>query len=56
MGLTDSLRVMNSRDVSAGSRRDWVSRVSRETTSKPFEQPTQSLDLRKWMEEDSEGM
>jgi hypothetical protein len=47
---------MKSSEVSAGSRSDCVSRVSKLTTSNPFAHPTQSLDFRKWMDVDSVGI
>lgn len=50
-----SLRVTKSREVSAWSRRGWVSKVSRLTTSKPREQATQSFDLKKSIDDDSAG-
>jgi hypothetical protein len=59
MGLAapaPSFLVTKSRDVSAGSRRDCVSRFSRSTISNPFAQPTQSLAFRKWIDVDSVGM
>lgn len=56
IGLTFSRRWTKSRDVSAGSRRDCVSSVSRLTTSKPLEHPTHNFDFRKWIDDDSDGM
>ena len=51
-----SLRATKSKDVSAWSSNDCVSKVSRLTTSKPLAQPTHSLDFKKWIEDDSVGI